>query len=101
MPNTTTFAVVAGSGEFPFDMLRYDCCYPLDCTDAKQLEEDKFDYRFVIVARDKEGEFHPERWKSFTWRVVGHSKDKTAIELLKVSCIQELNEKKKEAADAK
>jgi len=94
MSNEAAFAVVAGSGEFPFDMLRYDHCYPLDCTDAEQLAEDKFDYRFVIVARDG-GEFHPERWKSFTWRLVGQSKHRAAIELLKVSCIQKSKEGEK------
>ncbi len=31
------YAVVAGSDDFPFDMLRFDCCYPQDCNDREQF----------------------------------------------------------------
>lgn len=30
--------VVEGIGGFPFDMLRYDCCFPVHESEARQLE---------------------------------------------------------------
>ncbi len=90
------YAVVAGSDDFPFDMLRFDCCYPQAINDSEQLESEQYEYRVVLLARDRGGAFCEDRWKSFTWKVVGQSTDRLAMEKLKNSCIAQLNQKKEE-----
>ena len=58
---------VEGAGTFPFDMLRYDACYPRTGADSTKLEPTETDKRhLVLVSR-----FEPtrERWESFGWNV--------------------------------
>lgn len=65
-----TYLVVEGSGDFPFDMLRYDSCVPLDEQDARAIE--RSERRRIVLARravnDDGGT--PGRWASFGWRRV-------------------------------
>ena len=65
---------VEGSGEFPFDMLRYDHCFPAAAEDAARLHRHARHRRTVRLrarfqTRPRE---YPtrERWKSFRWIVV-------------------------------
>lgn len=72
---------VAGSGEFPFDMLRYDCAWPATSADANKVGMECRDVR----ARDSRRVINllclhswrrPTigRWESFGWRVISHDK---------------------------
>lgn len=75
MPKTAkkvyeTILSVTGSGEFPFDMLRYDSCHPHEESDSALLGEAHQESREVTLRR-----FSPsgrpatsERWASFGWR---------------------------------
>ena len=60
---------VAGSGYFPADMLRYDCCYPADPGSVVRLgSSDHHEIRRVTLI----SHVHPPtegRWKSFGWPV--------------------------------
>lgn len=62
------YAVVAGRGRFPFDMLRYDACRPFRGEDAALLEVEDGS-RAVIVVRyaGQAGEWTEGRWSSFLW----------------------------------
>lgn len=62
---------VQGSGEFPFDMLRYDECWPYYGEDSTRLSG-SFDraLRRVVLATRKEGNPTDGRWHSFGWEVV-------------------------------
>ena len=66
-PETTIFTV-EGSGSFPFDMLRYDRCWPYYSQDSSQMDHHNIGRRRVVL----EGYNKPTdgRWRSFTWRVV-------------------------------
>lgn len=57
---------VAGSGEFPHDMLRYDHCWPATQSDASQLNS-----RFArqITLRGLTGPT-AARWFSFGWHLM-------------------------------
>ena len=77
---TTTFRV-QGSGVFPFDMLRYDNCFPHSTEDAIRL--DSYDYtpprnRVVTLCKYhelKNPRITEGRWRSFGWRVVPNERD--------------------------
>jgi hypothetical protein len=62
---------VLGSGQFPFDMLRYDACYPETSNDASNLinSDEDFEPRDVkLCARAERGWFPTrDRWRSFGW----------------------------------
>ena len=62
------YAVVAGRGAFPFDMLRYDACRPFRGEDAALLEREDGS-RAIIVVRyaGQAGEWTEGRWSSFLW----------------------------------
>lgn len=64
---------VEGHGEFPYDMLRYDCCHPLSQDDVNKLENDNSReprrVTLVSVKRCKTGPTEG-RWNSFCWKVV-------------------------------
>lgn len=70
--------VVTGLGQFPVDMLRYDCCFPATESDSELIEGSagtvmlgkrpvliKKTSRFKSVDRA----FSLERWRSFGWEV--------------------------------
>jgi hypothetical protein len=66
---------VQGSGSFPFDMLRYDSCYPFSSSDAcnipephrygPQMGRSPGNHRKVTLV--SENEPTPGRWESFGW----------------------------------
>ncbi len=69
---------VQGRGQFPFDMLRYDNCYPADPVSAGNMETAQLreasstSFRDVtLLARHERKLWLPtfDRWKSFGWHV--------------------------------
>lgn len=64
---------VEGAGQFPFDMLRYDHCWPLsEGYDSGRLACDHgAELRRVVLATDNPSAPTIGRWESFTWQVVG------------------------------
>jgi hypothetical protein len=61
--------VVQGTAYFPFDMLRYDMCFPATEDDALAL--DRKDFRRVVLQRRAEGGSpNSARWASFNWTLV-------------------------------
>jgi hypothetical protein len=64
---------VSGSGDFPFDMLRYDAAWPVDSTDAYNIGVHyPQDEAFKIVRSIRLRSYKPPtiaRWSSFTWSV--------------------------------
>jgi len=68
------WAVVTGSGSFPFDMLRYDACFPAFEAQISLFEKySNIKRRSIVVGRWRcqPGEWTPERWRSFTWQWQG------------------------------
>lgn len=77
------FAVVVGGGEFPYDMLRYDRCFPYsEQRDAAALGQYGWTKRAVVVARyhGQPGSWTPARWESFGWQF----KDADRVDPLKL-----------------
>jgi hypothetical protein len=72
MAKSWEFSVI-GKGRFPFDMLRYDACYPMDSESAaalgfdRQYDDPKAERE--IKLRSKICEPTTDRWSSFGWRV--------------------------------
>jgi hypothetical protein len=72
-PTGLEYAAVVGRGEFPYDMLRYDQCWPAsEQRDVPQMNSVYEDYRYcriIIVARrrDLNRAWTSERWTSFGW----------------------------------
>jgi len=73
---------VEGSGNFPFDMLRYDFCSPVrEGTDTANMEapiydRDKLPHRRIKLKRyvfNKASYPTSNRWKSLGWKVVEES----------------------------
>jgi hypothetical protein len=64
--------VVEGAGDFPLDMLRYDCAFPLTERDAHIAQ--RHEKRRVILMSRRVHDGYPTdaRWRSFTWQVVGY-----------------------------
>jgi hypothetical protein len=56
---------VTGSRDFPFDMLRYDRCFPATGEDAYKLDHESRDLRTVKLLSYNEPT--PDRWMSFGW----------------------------------
>jgi hypothetical protein len=70
------YAVVTGTGMFPFDMLRYDGCSPAFETQAHLLEElhsYDLEVRFIVLKRFncQMSQWTPDRWASFGWQFAG------------------------------
>lgn len=64
--------LVKGSGHFPLDMLRYDCCFPADTDGVKALsnswEDGEVEVLMVRYTKAKNDRaFTPARWQSFGW----------------------------------
>jgi hypothetical protein len=73
---TRTRFTVEGSGAFPFDMLRYDCCWPENESDSPNvgLMYDTTEYiktRRITLLSDNQQVPTDSRWKMFGWKVVG------------------------------
>ncbi len=62
---------VEGAGSFPFDMLRYDQCWPYYGADAALLEHHQREKRRVVLQSSNTSLPTMGRWQSFNWRVVG------------------------------
>lgn len=69
---------VEGSGEFPFDMLRYDECFPRHESEARGLartyangKADINRHTVELVSRGRARHWLPNvgRWRSFGWEV--------------------------------
>ena len=73
----TTFTVM-GHGDFPFDMLRYDMCFPKDTGDAHTLGDDRMkvvltdNRRVTLITYHSHKQWEPTtaRWNSFGWGVM-------------------------------
>jgi hypothetical protein len=67
------YAIIQGKGSFPFDMLRYDSCYPNSEQDSVLLEqtvrngfvEGKLDRWSICVVSTSNNEWTVQRWESF------------------------------------
>jgi hypothetical protein len=65
--------VVEGTGEFPYDMLRYDCSYPHDEPDSHAIRREYESTRRRVRLRQRSLNTNGPniaRWRSFSWRVV-------------------------------
>lgn len=61
---------VRGKGWFPYDMLRYDACWPASGDDAELLAGDELEpEREVTLRTDSPTAPTEGRWLSFGWRV--------------------------------
>jgi hypothetical protein len=67
-PRTLYEYFVTGSGQFPFDMLRFDECWPADSVSANAMAPDWASGKRSVKMR---GYKEPTigRWNSFTWAV--------------------------------
>ena len=63
-------AMVTGTGPFPLDMMRYDCCWPSSSADVYIMEDTDKRTLFVKMASStKKATWTPERWASFGWKL--------------------------------
>ena len=78
MASYATLFTVEGVGEFPFDMLRYDTCYPLTSEDVHTMLtplHEKPRRRKVRMSTRSDNKYAADnavteaRWESFLWRV--------------------------------
>lgn len=69
----TCYFAVRGSSDFPFDMLRYDACWPSSSADALEIAQTAYSepkgLRTVVLACKPGGVPVPTRarWHSFGW----------------------------------
>jgi len=68
----TYHAAVTGKAQFPFDMLRYDACWPTsEMHDSSKLGISRADrslyFEFRTVHLTSDSPFTPARWQSFGW----------------------------------
>jgi len=63
------FIHVKGDGAFPFDMLRYDRCFPASQDDVSRLLDDGPRTIHLIMAAETLAGLNPTkgRWESFGW----------------------------------
>lgn len=72
-PRNLYTAAVTGKGQFPFDMLRYDSCWPRsEMSDSSKLAINRHDgERYFKESRTVHllsyHPFTPVRWQSFGW----------------------------------
>lgn len=77
----TQLFTVTGFGTFPYDMLRYDGCYPHSQQDVSEMENTS-ETRSVTLRRvvfDKPREPEIARWNSFLWSVDRESIQTTPV----------------------
>jgi hypothetical protein len=61
---------VTGRGDFPWDMLRHDRCFPATTADAMKLERpDSPTQRAIRLVASQLADITPARWESFGWKV--------------------------------
>lgn len=65
------YVVVEGSGEFPWDMLRYDAAHPTTEKDTHIAQHESKLRRVAVCSRavNDQAPCYP-RWESFCWKVV-------------------------------
>lgn len=77
--NRNTYFTVRGRGEFPWDMLRYDQCWPTDESDICKIlpryetndPKRSFSVRDVRLGSTKNWMMlSRKRWESFGWAVI-------------------------------
>lgn len=65
------YFTVTGNGAFPYDMLRYDQCWPTSEAESSLLSDNQFvgepGHRSVTLATDYQGAPTVGRWQSFGW----------------------------------
>lgn len=66
------FVVVEGTGDFPLDMLRYDCAFPATEHDSAIASHYSNRRAVALILRsvNDNGPTDP-RWTSFLWKVIG------------------------------
>ena len=62
---------VVGTGLLPYDMLRYDCCWPSSSAEARTAAAEVNQIQIMTRPVVLRGTSAPtvERWKSFGWEV--------------------------------
>lgn len=62
------YAIIVGSGPFPIDMLRYDCCSPATEEDSHLIEKSMNDYKRweICVISNLKRKWTSGRWHSFS-----------------------------------
>ena len=64
---------VEGRGEFPFDMLRYDMCWPYSGEDSALLSHHyNREVRRVVLQGNSAHQPTDARWRSFNWRIINY-----------------------------
>lgn len=78
------YFVVEGTHRFPYDMLRYDQCFPVsEARDSPMLDHDLHrDKRQVMLASDEPTAPTDGRWLSFGWRVLAVGTDTMKVKAL-------------------
>lgn len=65
---------VTGTGQFPIDMLRYDCAWPKHESDARLFDTkyDNAEERRAVKVIELQSFHEPTRarWASFMWKVI-------------------------------
>lgn len=69
-----TILVVRGSGDFPFDMLRYDHCFPAREDESSKLAGHEA-RTVVLIRRAVSRGATIARWRSFGWDVVNEDEN--------------------------
>lgn len=78
---------VEGQGDFPFDMLRYDACWPYsEGLDSRRLAagsgmEPLRERRRIVLQSKQECGPTPGRWESFGWQVVARCEARDPAEI--------------------
>lgn len=79
------YAIIQGKGAFPFDMLRYDSCYPNSERDSVLLEQsvrnpfvkDKMERWSICVKSASENKWTVGRWESFGVKITDVPREMT------------------------
>lgn len=77
------YAIAVGNGPFPFDMLRYDHCFPASESYSGEVGRAHYHHdRVVILARYEmqPGHWTTARWKSFGWELITYGGDEFGFE---------------------
>lgn len=66
---------VEGGGSFPYDMLRYDECFPAAESESGLMQSHETKHRIIQLRAWQSSWWTPTdaRWDSFNWVVADHS----------------------------
>jgi len=76
--NFHTRFTVAGRGTFPYDMLRYDECFPVYPDDSNNMNPSIIEHREIELSHTSRNNFWfptEGRWSSFGWIVTEINRD--------------------------